>query len=183
HVHGDPVEDDAEEAGDLRRLEIVAQPARALLADDVLEEAAVDLRVARRPLGAQLRVRAQHARQLEVDAEPVRAVEDHLLDHGAETLADPELARARVVLLGEREEDRPLVREVAEDRPAREADLLLEPHDRRPLVAVPGERAPRPLEDLAPPLLLVLVADLRHGSHFTKTYRRTIFAACHAPAR
>ena len=90
-----------------------------------------------------------------------------MLGHGVEHRVEPffgeEREEASVVLGGKREEELLLGGEPVEDRAAGEADLPLEPDDRRALVAVAGEAAARAVEHARATGLLLGVAQLRHG--------------------
>src|SRR4029453_8590756 len=67
-----------------------------------------------------------------------------------------------------------LGREMVEDRPPRTARGLFEADDGRLLVAVGGEAAPRPLEDLGPLGLEVALGDLRHRPSLPSTLYKTV---------
>src|SRR5512133_246117 len=111
----------------------------------------------------QLGIAAQKTEHLEVDRHPVRALLREVPDGGLEAVLHQEGGQLVLVARREFEEQRPLVREVVEDRAAREPDLLLQASDRGAVVAVAGERAARPVQDLLPPGLEMLCRDLRHG--------------------
>src|SRR5215218_9726757 len=129
-VNRQPVEDDPEELRDRVELEIGPVDALALALGEMLGDLHVQLRVPLRPALAESRVRAEHAHDLEVHAYPLRALLARRADDALEAFLEPEPADALLVGARERVEELPLVREVAEDRAAREADRLLELGDR-----------------------------------------------------
>ena len=108
------------------------------------------------------RIGVNPSRRLQLDAKPVGILVCNLFEEGAEAVLEPDLGQAEVRLDGELQEDRLLVREVVEDRAAREAGDLLEDRDGRSLVAVAREGLLGALQDLGAAALLVLVGDLRH---------------------
>ena len=135
------------------------------------------------PALAQVGVGLQAAPELEIDREPVGLVLRHRLEQRVEPLLGEECVEALVVLRGEREEELLLGREPVEDRAAGEADLPLEPDDRRALVAVAGKAAPRTFEHARAAGVLLCVAQVRHGIYFTKQYVRLILLRHGRPER
>ena len=109
------------------------------------------------------RVGVNPSRSLQLHAEPVGILVGDLLEQGAEPVLEPDLGQTEVRLDRELQEDRLLVREVVEDRAAREAGYLFEQGDGRPLVPVARERLLGALQDLGAAALLVGVRDLRHA--------------------
>src|SRR4029079_11579132 len=96
--------------------------------------------------------------------EPRRLLRRDVAQRRRVALLRPDPAEPLLVALHERDEDLLLAGEVVEDRAAREAALLLEPSDRRALVAVARETAPRGLEDLLAAAGAALVSALWDGS-------------------
>src|SRR5581483_9217103 len=161
HAEREPVQHHAREAAEVRGVDVVAKLAVRLRLAEPRGDA---LAVVPGPLHLldEARVVPEPPLDLEEHPEPFRA----LVRHRAERVVDPALddqADVAVVLLDrERDEEVELRGEVVEDRPAREADLRLEPGDRRAFVAEARERAAGAVEDLVPARLQMLLAHLRH---------------------
>ena len=113
-------------------------------------------------LALELRVGARPPDELEVDAEPGRIELEHLAHDGLQAFVDPDVGHPRAVPHRQLGEEILLGGEVVEDRAAREADRLLQPRDRRALVAVLRERTAGAGEDLLAAFSPALVGDLRH---------------------
>src|SRR5712692_333182 len=97
----DPVEEKAEETPDLLRGQVVADLAALLQVLHVRKRSPVELDVASLPPLAELRVRAQAADVLDVDAEPVRALARDLVQERGETALEPCLDDPRLVGSGQ----------------------------------------------------------------------------------
>src|SRR5689334_21765687 len=135
-----PVRDDVHEVDDRLERHVVAHVAVALPRLEQGERALGFLGRGVLQLLHQLGIRPDAVRELEVDAEPFRALLRQETQQAVEALVLEHVVEAVAVAPDEGEKERPLVGEVVEDRAAGEADLLLELRDRRTLVAVPGER-------------------------------------------
>src|SRR4051794_2252304 len=115
-VHGEPVENDTEESADRLELEVVANDTLAPLLLELSCDRFLHVRVPGKPLGAPVRVAAQEARHLEVDAGPLRLLGPDPAHDGFEPLVEPEGADVELILRRQREEEIPFARVVAEDR-------------------------------------------------------------------
>src|SRR3954470_24997921 len=155
---------DVDESCDVLEADVAAKPAaRVQLFEPGFHLSVASFTAARLPLLHQLRPAPQPPEHLEVDGHPVRALGRQAPEGRVQPLLHQERRQLVLVTRGELEEERPLIREVVEDRAAREADLLLQPRNRRSLVAVARKRPPRPRENLLPAGLEVLFGDLRHS--------------------
>ena len=162
-LHGDAVQDDAQELADLLRRDVRAHPSFGLRRLDPPAAALpCVVRRDRLPSLAELLVRPQASAELEVHGEPVGIVPEERVEDRLEALLCEEVQEARVVARGEGDEQLLLGREPVEDRAARHADLLLQPDDGRALVAVLREAPAGTVEDTLAALDLVLLAQLRH---------------------
>ena len=160
---GHAVGHDVDESCDVFEPDVAAEPtARVQLFEPGFHLCVASFAATHLPLLHQLRPAPQPPEHLEVDGHPVRALGRQVPEGRVQPLLDQERRQFVLVTRRELEEERPLVREVVEDRAAREADLLLQPRDRRPLVAVARKRAAGPVENLLPAGLEMLFGDLRH---------------------
>src|SRR5262245_4725571 len=176
----DPVCDDVHEVDDRLERDVAADLAVAL---PRLEEGQGSLTL----LGGgvlqivhQLRIRPEAVRELEVDAEPFRALLRQQTEEPVQPFVLESVVEAVPVALDEREEERPLVGVVVEDRAAREADLLLEPGHGGAVVAVAGECASGAVQDLLAARLEMGFGDLRHAS--TLQNRTSVLLSRHVDA-
>ena len=116
-LHRDPVQDHAEELGDLPGRDVRAEaPARLPRLDPAAASLAGVL--GRDRSAPELRVGSQPSTELEVDGEPVRVVPQQRVEERLEALLGEQVEEALVVPCRQREEELLLRAEPVEDRTA-----------------------------------------------------------------
>ncbi len=108
---------------------------------------------------------AQLAGNLQSRGEPVELLgrRQHVAHHLDQTLARGDIGHPLGILVRQFEKQRVLVAEVVKYRTPRQADPLLQPAHRRPVVAELGEAAAGAVKDLTAAGRQMILADLGHG--------------------